>query len=196
VSAPDPGKTDDLPALPAHLDPVCTRFEAACKATPAAAPLPRPEDYFSDTAPPERALLLRELVALDIAYRRQRGETPTASDYCHRFPGLDAAWLERECRTSSAGTEGAPQGHKVRCPHCQNPILLTDEQPDEILCPGCSSSFRLREARHTATTSTSRPLGKFVLLERVGVGAFGAVWKARDTELDRIVALKIPMRGC
>src|SRR5262249_41502710 len=42
---------------------------------------------------------------------------------------------------------------------------------------------------------SSRPLGKFVLLERVGLGAFGAVWKARDSELDRIVALKIPHSG-
>jgi tRNA A-37 threonylcarbamoyl transferase component Bud32 len=38
-------------------------------------------------------------------------------------------------------------------------------------------------------------LGKFQLLERVGVGAFGAVWRARDTELDRLVALKIPHTG-
>jgi WD40 repeat protein/tRNA A-37 threonylcarbamoyl transferase component Bud32 len=195
VSEPDSCRTDDLPALPVHLDPVCTRFEDACQATAAGARLPRPEDYLGDTAPPERMLLLRELVALDIAYRRQRGETPAALDYHERFPDLDAAWLERECRTSPAPTEGAPQGHKVRCPHCQNPILLTDEQPDEILCPGCGNSFRLREARHTTTAAGSRPLGKFVLLERVGAGAFGAVWKARDTELDRIVALKIPHAG-
>src|SRR5262249_39936325 len=33
------------------------------------------------------------------------------------------------------------------------------------------------------------------LLERVGVGAFGAVWKARDPKLDRIVALKILHSG-
>ena len=31
-------------------------------------------------------------------------------------------------------------------------------------------------------------------LERVGVGAFGAVWKARDLELDRTVAVKIPRK--
>jgi tetratricopeptide (TPR) repeat protein/tRNA A-37 threonylcarbamoyl transferase component Bud32 len=40
-----------------------------------------------------------------------------------------------------------------------------------------------------------KPLGKFQLLNRVGVGAFGAVWRARDTKLDRIVALKIPHSG-
>jgi len=37
-----------------------------------------------------------------------------------------------------------------------------------------------------------RQLGKFQLLERVGLGAFGAVWRAWDTELERTVALKIP----
>src|SRR5262249_13318821 len=47
----------------------------------------------------------------------------------------------------------------------------------------------------TDTFITSRPLGRFRLLERVGQGAFGAVWKARDTELDRVVALKIPHSG-
>src|SRR5262249_23325317 len=50
-------------------------------------------------------------------------------------------------------------------------------------------------ARQTTTTQAMRPLGKFQLLERVGIGAFGAVWKAHDTELDRIVALKIPHTG-
>jgi tRNA A-37 threonylcarbamoyl transferase component Bud32 len=96
---------------------------------------------------------------------------------------------------SSTETALLADVRQLRCPHCHNPIQLADDQPDEVLCPGCGGSFRVRDARHTATTSPSRPLGKFQLLERVGLGAFGAVWKARDTELDRIVALKIPHTG-
>jgi tetratricopeptide (TPR) repeat protein len=38
-------------------------------------------------------------------------------------------------------------------------------------------------------------LGKFQLTQQVGSGAFGAVWKARDPELDRTVAVKIPHAG-
>jgi serine/threonine protein kinase/tetratricopeptide (TPR) repeat protein len=86
-------------------------------------------------------------------------------------------------------------GAHVRCPYCQNPVQITDSNPDEILCPGCGSAFRIREARRTDTTRGMKPLGKFQLLNRVGIGAFGAVWRARDTELDRIVALKIPHSG-
>src|SRR5262249_35172870 len=80
-------------------------------------------------------------------------------------------------------------------PHCHNPIELSDDRSDEVLCPGCGGSFRVREAWPTTTDELMRPLGKFQLLQRVGLGAFGAVWKARDTELDRVGALKIPHAG-
>jgi hypothetical protein len=38
-------------------------------------------------------------------------------------------------------------------------------------------------------------LGRFDLIERIGVGGFGSVWKARDKELDRTVAIKVPRQG-
>lgn len=36
-------------------------------------------------------------------------------------------------------------------------------------------------------------MGRFELIERIGVGGFGSVWKARDKELGRTVAIKIPL---
>ncbi|HKI36343.1 MAG TPA: protein kinase [Gemmataceae bacterium] len=92
-------------------------------------------------------------------------------------------------------TNGTPPSQRVRCPHCHNPIQLADDHSDEVLCPACGHTFRLGEGRRTTSAAPMRPLGKFQLLERVGVGGFGAVWKARDTTLDRTVALKIPHSG-
>jgi hypothetical protein len=111
--------------------------------------------------------LLRELVALEMAYRLRRGESPGAAENRERFPDLDPTWLDREVQTATAAAKkvsaavdpGRMPGTHVqqfRCPHCHNPIRLIDDCPEEVLCPGCGSSFRVRDARHTATVSPSR----------------------------------------
>jgi WD40 repeat protein/tRNA A-37 threonylcarbamoyl transferase component Bud32 len=83
----------------------------------------------------------------------------------------------------------------VRCPYCHNPIELKRGHPEEVACPSCGSSFRVRDTQAAEAPNGPRVLGKFHLLERVGVGAFGAVWRAHDTELDRVVAVKLPHAG-
>lgn len=84
---------------------------------------------------------------------------------------------------------------RLRCPHCDNPISLGGGRLDETLCPACGNSFQVLDAQATDTYTCMRQLGKFQLLERVGAGSFGSVWRARDTELARLVALKIPHHG-
>jgi WD40 repeat protein/tRNA A-37 threonylcarbamoyl transferase component Bud32 len=86
---------------------------------------------------------------------------------------------------------------RIRCPHCQNPIELVDESPfAEIPCPSCGSSFSLISGDTTAAYRTgTRRLAHFELVRELGIGKFGTVWMARDTKLDRTVAIKIPRKG-
>ncbi len=85
----------------------------------------------------------------------------------------------------------------IRCPHCRNPIELVGFPAGEVICPSCGSTFRL-ERESTASWSPAghqRRLGRFELIETIGVGAFGTVYKARDPQLDRVVAVKVPRAG-
>jgi WD40 repeat protein/tRNA A-37 threonylcarbamoyl transferase component Bud32 len=84
---------------------------------------------------------------------------------------------------------------QVCCPHCQTIIESAQDAQDEIVCPGCGSCFCLDQERTRTQVVEHRRLGKFELIDQVGSGAFGAVWCARDTELDRLVAIKIPHTG-
>ena len=85
----------------------------------------------------------------------------------------------------------------LRCPHCQNPIELADlPSGGDVTCAGCGSSFQLTDSSTVSWNGlANKRLGKFEVLATVGHGAFGTVLKARDTELDRIVAIKIPRAG-
>jgi WD40 repeat protein/predicted Ser/Thr protein kinase len=64
-----------------RIDCVCLEFEAAWKRDEQ----PRIEGYLGATQGLERRELLRELLLLDVDYRRHRGEIPTIAEYQRRF---------------------------------------------------------------------------------------------------------------
>ncbi len=72
------------------------------------------------------------------------------------------------------------------CPACGVLADVTAHEPfTKVTCPSCGAHFRSRDK-----------FDHFVLLEQIGIGGMSRVFRARDTSLERDVALKILNRAC
>lgn len=83
---------------------------------------------------------------------------------------------------------------RISCPHCGNAVHVVDDSI-ELLCRLCDSTFELKPGPTRVHSSAASTFGRFQLIEEVGSGAFGLVYRAYDPRLDREVAIKIPRTG-
>jgi serine/threonine protein kinase len=87
----------------------------------------------------------------------------------------------------------------IECPQCRNPIeIVESEAAHEIACPSCGSCVLTSDLQATRTFGETPPiskLGRYELVEKIGQGAFGSVWRARDPELGTERAVKLPRSG-
>jgi serine/threonine protein kinase len=130
-----------------RVDQICRRFEAAWRAL--AGPRPCIGDYINDVTGPGRLALLRELLCLDVEYRREAGEEPAPEDYLSQFP--DQAELIHAALRQPKGEPGRPGS-------------APEPRPD---VPG------------------------YEVLECIGCGGMGVVWRCYDHVLHGDLAMKV-----
>jgi serine/threonine protein kinase len=173
---------------------------------------PKIESFLEAAEGVQRCCLLSHLLQLDIDYRRQQGDEPLAAEYHERFPD-SAELVEAVFRAMSAEHRGCdrtqplpvtddaaatvdeppcePRGELITCPHCGSDVQPDNAQQQQITCANCGSTFDLDPKATTAYRILPTKIGRFEIIERLGRGAFGVVYKARDPTFYLTVAIKL-----
>ncbi len=154
-----------------RIDQRCAQFEARLRQ----GEQPAIEGFLDLPSRPERRASLRELLVLELEYRRQRGEQPNLADYQSRF--ADDADVVADAFASR----------------------LASATSTQTFAAGSETADHDPAARPLRTAASAdvlpRSFGPYLLEREIARGGMGIVYQAKRAGSDRPLALKMVLSG-
>ena len=206
-----------------RIDGLCDQFERAWRA----GARPRFDDFLAradcdpKNAPTELAETVKQLLAIELAYRRRLGEAPLVEEYCRRMPGIRFAVEiafqklrsasaddptassrapERNAQIEAGGTDQTDVDDRPE----RSRVSPRDFDADSDTCeegPG----VRDHDSASVDTNETTAPftgetigltIGPYKIVRLIGEGGMGDVYLAQQAQpVRRLVALKLIKAG-
>ncbi|HMF12073.1 MAG TPA: serine/threonine-protein kinase, partial [Gemmataceae bacterium] len=168
---------DSVPTLsPEELERVdhaCDEFEEAWKK----GERPELKVFAKGLDTPVGKVLLRELLKVELAYRKQRGEQPTAEEFAAIFPehaNVIAAVFESIVPSQGGGLHSPTYA----------PPPSTGPAPEP-------STFLPENIGANDSTTPWPEIPGYEIVGELGRGAMGVIYRARHTRLEKQVAIKV-----